>query len=142
VTRQADPKATGYFSIKARNESEHQLIGDLKRLARQDNINLADLVFEGLQHLFKAHKWPPINPQQQLSVFQQEKLAITIEKCKCGHPAIITATDLRGITQIERHFCQTCFSNVPSKYDTKLWKITTDRRKTKQQNSSNHLSKD
>jgi hypothetical protein len=131
VTRQADPKATGYFSIKARNETEHQLIGDLKHLARQDNLNLADLVFEGIQYLFKAHKWPPENPQQQLSAFQQETLTTTIEKCKCGHPAIITATDLRGITQIERHFCQTCFNTVPSRYDSKIWKITTDKRNKK-----------
>jgi hypothetical protein len=129
VTRQADPKATGYFSIKARNETEHQLIGDLKRLSRQDDLDLADLVFEGLQYLFKAHHWPPGNPQQQLAAFQQEKLTAT-EKCKCGHTAIITATDLRGITQIEHHFCQTCFSNTPGKYDPKIWKITKDPRKT------------
>jgi hypothetical protein len=130
VTRQADPKATGYFSVKARNEAEHQLIGDLKRLARQDDLDLADLVFEGLQYLFKAHKWPPIKPQLQLAAFQQEKLTAT-EKCRCGHIAVITATDLRGITQIERHFCQTCFSNVPSRYDSKIWKITTDRQNKK-----------
>jgi hypothetical protein len=130
VTRQADPKATGYFSIKARNETEHQLIGDLKRLARQDDLDLADLVFEGLQYLFKAHRWPPGNPQLQLPTFQQEKLPIA-EKCKCGHTAVITATDLRGITQIERHFCQTCFNNVPSRYDSKIWKITTDKRNKK-----------
>jgi hypothetical protein len=130
VTRQADPKATGYFSVKARNETEHQLIGDLKRLARQDDLDLADLVFEGLQYLFKAHKWPQGNPQLQLAAFQQEKLT-TAEKCKCGHTAVITATDLRGITQIERHFCQTCFSNVPSRYDSKIWKITIDRRTKK-----------
>jgi len=130
VTRQADPKATGYFSIKARNETEHQLIGDLKRLSRQDGIELADLVFEGIQYLFKAHHWPPGNPQLQLSVFQQEKLPITeTEKCKCRRPAVITATDLRGITKIEHYFCQTCFSNVPSRYDPKIWKITIDRRK-------------
>ena len=131
VTRQADPKATGYFSIKARNENEHQLIGDLKRLSRQDGIDLADLVFEGIQHLFKAHHWPPGNPQLQLSVFQQEKPLIKEpEKCKCGRQSVITATDLRGITKIEHHFCQNCFSNTPSRYDPKIWKITKDQRKT------------
>jgi hypothetical protein len=126
VTRQADPKATGYFSVKARNETEHRLIGDLKRLARQDGLELADLVFEGIQHVFKAHRWPPGNPQTQLTTYQQPEL-IKVEKCKCGHTAVITATDLRGITQIERHFCQTCFSNVPSRYDSKIWKITNNK---------------
>ncbi|MDR2719478.1 MAG: hypothetical protein LBC03_01560 [Nitrososphaerota archaeon] len=132
MTRQADPKSTGYFSIKARNETEQQLIGDLKRLSRQDDIDLADLVFEGIQHMLKAHHWPPGNPQLQLAVFQQEKLPITeTEKCKCGRPAIVYATDLRGITKIEQYFCQNCFSNVPCRYDPKIWKITLDRRNKK-----------
>ena len=129
MTRQADPKSTGYFSIKARNETEHQLIGDLKRLSRQDDIDLADLVFEGIQYMFKAHKWPPGNPQTQLSTYQQTELSI-VEKCKCGRIAVIHAIDLRGVTKIEHNFCQNCFSNVPLRHDPKIWKITTNKRKS------------
>jgi hypothetical protein len=128
VTRQADPKATGYFSVKARNETEHQLIGDLKRLARQDGLELADLVFEGIQYMFKAHRWPPGNPQTQLTTYQQTELQ-KMEKCKCGRSAVIYATDLRGITKIDNYFCQSCFNDVPSRYDYKIWKITADHRK-------------
>lgn len=128
MTRQADPKSTGYFSVKARNETEQQLIGDLKRLSRQDDIELADLVFEGIQYVFKAHRWPPGNPQLQLSVFQQEKLSTAeTEKCKCGRPTIIWTTHLAS--KEEHKFCQTCFSNVPLRFDPKIWKITIDRRK-------------
>jgi|GEM_PF-1468797 len=122
VTRQADPKSTGYFSVKARNEIEQQLIGDLKRLARQDGLELADLIFEGIQYMFKAHHWPPDNPQTQLTTYQQAELPI-VEKCKCGRTAIVHATDLRGITIKEHNFCQKCFSNVPGRYDSNLWKI-------------------
>jgi hypothetical protein len=128
MTRQADPKATGYFSVKARNEVEHQLIGDLKRLACQDGLELADLIFEGIQHLFKAHHWPPGNPQTQLTPYQQTELSAVVEKCKCGRFAVIWAICL--VTKEEHHFCQTCFSGVPLRFDAKVWKITKDQRKT------------
>jgi len=127
VTRQADPKATGYFSVKARNETEHQLIGDLKRLSRQDGIELADLVFEGIQYMFKAHHWPPGNPQTQLTIYQQTELP-KVEKCKCGHPSLVWATYITS--KEEYSFCQNCFSKVPQRYDQKIWKIKIDLRKT------------
>jgi hypothetical protein len=129
VTRQADPKATGYFSIKARNETEHQLIGDLKRLARQDDLDLADLVFEGLQYLFKAHKWPPDNPQTQLTNYQQTTLSKDAElKCrKCGCPTVVWMTYLS--TKEDHRYCSVCFSKIPLRFDPKIWKITIDHRK-------------
>jgi hypothetical protein len=128
VTRQADPKVKGNLHIHARNESERQIIGDLKQLANQDGIELTDLVMEGILYMFKAHHWPPGNPQLRLSVFQQEKLSATdIEKCKCGRPAIIWTTHLAS--KEAHQFCKTCFSNVPLRFDTKIWKITKDIKK-------------
>jgi len=131
MTRQADPKVKDNLHVRARSETERRIISDLKQLAIQDQVELADLIFEGIQYMFKAHHWPPGNPQLQLTVFQKENPSTTEpEKCKCGRPAIIHATDLRGITKIEHHFCQKCFSNIPSRYDPKIWKIITDNRKT------------
>ena len=134
MTRQADPKSTGYFSVKARNDVEHQLIGDLKRLACQKRIELADLIFEGIQHTFKNHQWPPTtqnsNSQQiqQLTLHQQTQPPQVVENCACGRIATIWVTCL--ITKKDHQFCQQCFSNVPMRFDPKTWKITNDQRKT------------
>jgi hypothetical protein len=125
MTRKIDVNAKGYFSIKARNESERKIIGDLKQLCLQDQVEISDLVFEGLILMFKDHNWPPGNPQLQLSVFQQNTLHPILEKCKCGRTSTIHTTDLRGIAKVERYFCKTCFRNVPGRYDPKLWKIHT-----------------
>ena len=129
VTRQADPGVKDNLHVRAKSESERRLIGELKQLARQDGVELSELVFEGILLMFKAHHWPPGNPQLQLSVFQQEKLS-NPEKCKCGRHAVVHATDLRGITKIEHYFCQNCFNNIPSRHDPKIWKITPDNKKT------------
>jgi hypothetical protein len=114
VTRHADPKATGYFSIKARNETEHQLIGDLKRLSRQDDIELADLVFEGLQYLFKAHHWPPGNPQLQLAMFQNEQPPSKTESnlCECGQTLEMMYRLWQDKTLYKS--CKRCFNTIHS----------------------------
>jgi len=85
LTRQADPKVKGNLHIHARNETERQIIGDLKQLANQDNVELTDLVIEGILHMFKTHHWPPGNPQLQLTAFQKEKPAPE-NVCTCGRP--------------------------------------------------------
>jgi hypothetical protein len=137
MTRQADPKATGYFSVKARNETEHQLIGDLKRLACQNQIELTDLIFEGIQHIFKTRQWSPLpqsnssNNNQQtppLPFSQQTEPSAIVEHCMCGRPAAVWATCI--VTKKEHQFCPQCFSNVPLRFDPKTWQITKDQRKT------------
>lgn len=86
MTRQADPKVKGNFHIRARNESERKIIGDLKQLANQDGVEFTDLVIEGILYMFKAHNWSPGNPQLQLTMFQKEKPLLE-NICACGQPA-------------------------------------------------------
>lgn len=82
MTRLPNPKSTDGFNIKARNEAERKIVADLKQLAIQDGVEISDLVFEGILLMFKAHHWPPGNPQLQLCGFlsgiEQPK---TREKC-------------------------------------------------------------
>jgi len=126
MTRQVDPNVRDNFHIRARTETERQIIGDLKQLAQQDEVELVDLVIEGIQYMFKAHNWPPENPQTQLSSHQQTN-PYQMEKCKCNRTAVIWITQVA--TKTKYCFCQTCFSKVPLRFDPKIWKITLDQRK-------------
>jgi hypothetical protein len=119
TTRQADPNSKDFLSIKARGESEKKVIGDLKQLSVQDGVNVADLVFEAIDLVFKVHHWPPGNPQLQLSNFQQGTLLA--DKCKCGQDAAVWALNLSS--KVEYKFCGKCFGKVPMRYDAKTWHI-------------------
>jgi hypothetical protein len=113
LTRQADPSVKDNLHIRARSESERQLIGELKQLARQDDVELADLIFEGVLLMFKAHHWPPGNPQLQLSVFQQENSVTNNNSCTCGRPIDVTYgfwTDKKP-----RKSCKYCFNKIPQR---------------------------
>jgi hypothetical protein len=106
--------------VKARGESEKKSIGNLKQLAVQDGVNVADLIFEAIDLVFKVHHWPPGNPQLQLSNFQQGKLP-TVENCKCGREVAVWTLNLQ--TKTEYKFCSKCFAKVPMRYDQKTWHI-------------------
>jgi hypothetical protein len=84
MTRLPNPKSTGGFNIKARNEAERKIIADLKQLAIQDGVEISDLVFEGILFMFKAHHWPPGNPQLQLSGFLVGREVQSKRPEKCG----------------------------------------------------------
>ena len=86
MTRQADPKVKDNIHVRARSETERRIIGELKQLANQDEVEIADLIFEGIAYMFKAHHWPPGNPQLQLTVFQNGKTHQNVKEgvCKCG----------------------------------------------------------
>jgi hypothetical protein len=120
LTRQADPNSKEGFSIKARGESEKLCIHKLKKLAVQDGIEIADLVFEALDLVFKVHHFDTLpNPQLQLTPFQQGKLVT--ENCKCGKEAAVWALNLTSKTEFK--FCKNCFGKVPMRYDQKTWHI-------------------
>ncbi|MDR2203701.1 MAG: hypothetical protein LBE76_05330 [Nitrososphaerota archaeon] len=61
MTRQADPKVKDNIHVRARSETERRIIGELKQLALQDQVEIADLIFEGIDLMFKTHHWPPGN---------------------------------------------------------------------------------
>jgi hypothetical protein len=121
TTRQPNPNSKNGFSVKARDESEKLYIHKLKKLAIQDGVEIADLVFEALDLVFKVHHFDTFpNPQLQLTPFQQGKLP-TVDKCKCGKEASVWALNLQ--TKVEHKFCVQCFGKVPMRYDAKTWHI-------------------
>ncbi|MDR2699301.1 MAG: hypothetical protein LBC12_00510 [Nitrososphaerota archaeon] len=129
MTRKADPNVKDNMHFRAEDENDEKMFSDFKKLAVQDGVKLIELQREGIRAVFKAHHWPPGNPQLQLSVFQTALPVVgVVEKCKCGRSAVVWATDLRGPTKGEYCFCQQCFSKVPLRFDPKIWKITLDRR--------------
>ncbi len=84
MTRLPNPKSTDGFNIKARNEAERKIVADLKQLAIQDCVEISDLVFEGILLMFKAHHWPPGNPQLQLCGFLNGGIEQPKVREKCG----------------------------------------------------------
>ena len=126
VTRQADPKVKGNLHIRARNESERKIIGDLKQLANQDSVELTDLVMEGIIHMFKAHNWPPGNPQLQLTVFQKEKPLLE-NVCACGRPVELFYRLWQDKTL--RKSCKLCFNTIPN-HKIESWGPTKKHNKT------------
>jgi hypothetical protein len=112
VTRQANPDIKDNLHVRAKNESERRLIGDLKQLARQDGVELSELVFEGILLMFKAHHWPPGNPQLQLTVFQKEQPPPTNNNnCTCGQPIEVTYGFWTDTTTHKS--CKHCFNKIP-----------------------------
>ena len=113
MTRQANPDIKDNLHVRAKNESERRLIGDLKQLARQDGVELSELVFEGILLMFEAHHWPPGNPQLQLTVFQKEQPPPINNNnlCTCGRPIEVTYGLWENKTPCKS--CKVCFNKIP-----------------------------
>jgi len=136
MTRQADPNVKGNIHVRARDESDEQKFSGLKTLARQDDIPLVALIIEGIDAVFKNHHYPPGNPQRQLTTFQTS-LPHTGQKEVCSncnqHSSVIWLTHLQLKPQKQASYCQTCFSKIPCRFDTKIYKITKDQRRSHKQ---------
>ena len=81
MTRKPNPKSNEFLNMKARNESEKKLISDFKSLAVQDEKDQIDLFAEAVNLVFKAHNWPPGNPQLTLTNYHVKAEA----KVLCGY---------------------------------------------------------
>jgi hypothetical protein len=123
MTRKADIKSVEGFSIRARGESEKKMIQDLKKLSVQDDLELADLIFEGIGYTFRAHHWPPGNPQLSLSNFQEGTIQIELKCSHCSNQAIKIGLNLKS--NQESCFCKHHFSELPMRYDPKVWRWKT-----------------
>ena len=128
MTRQADPRVKDNLHIRARSEAERQIIGNLKRLAVQDEVELADLVFEGLALMFQARHFPLGNPQLQLTAFQKEnQLAIDNNiLCACGRPIEVTYGLWENKTPYKA--CKLCYNKLP-KHKIQYYRLIKDERK-------------
>jgi len=122
LTRLADPKIKDSLHVRSRSSVEERIICDLKRLAVQDGVELADLVFEGILLMFHAHHWPPGNPQLPLSVFQNLQTLTNRAICKCGRPVKVWITYLPENRPMQ--LCEKCFTKLPLRYDPKLYHNT------------------
>ena len=73
---------TGNLVFKPVTPEDHKLSEDFKRLCIQDGVQVHDLLLEGIKAVFKAHHWPPGNPQLQLGVFADgKKPKLTLGRC-------------------------------------------------------------
>ena len=81
MTRKPNVKSGDGFSVKARDEYEKKMIQDLKKLSVQDDVELSELIFEGIIAVFKAHHWPPGNPQRTLEDSLKPKVKGTCQVC-------------------------------------------------------------
>lgn len=98
---------------------DEKISTDFKTLCLQDDKTQHDLLLEAFQLIFKVHHWPPGNPQLQLTPFSQGVLKV--EKCICGKPVGVWL--LRLSDKAELKLCKKCFSELPCRYDAKLYHI-------------------
>lgn len=130
MTRRIDPKSKDGFSVRARGETEKQVIHDLKQLAFQDGVEISDLVFEGILIMFKAHHWPPGNPQLTLETYHIKPSKPSLcGYANCKNTAAATGTYLP--TKKELNLC--CFHFDIAKNSPKVWSnlSLTAKRRTK-----------
>ena len=132
MPRKPDIKNKDTFQIKARDESEKQIIHDLKKLAIQDEVEIRDLVFEGIIKMLNAHHWYELhgNPQLQLPRFQTGELTPLIPKCKCGKDSVWHGLHVASCREYD--FCSKCFSGLLGRHDYKVWKWTNATKETKE----------
>ena len=121
MTRQANPKSTTGFNVKARDESEKKIIYELKKLAVQDDVEISDLTFEGLILMLHKHNINVGgNPNRQLTSFSEDFKPPVF--CKCGRPAV--KHGFHFASKVERDYCNNCFSGVLGRHDPKVWRVT------------------
>jgi hypothetical protein len=101
------------------NAEDHKTAEAFKKLCRQDELTIHDLLLESIQLVFvKHHLDLGGNPQLQLERFQQEKLVSV--KCRCGRDASVKAVQVKSGKHFD--FCESCFGRVPLRYDPAVWK--------------------
>lgn len=120
MVRPVDVKSKTMRLIFAPNSIEQEKISqDFKTLCLQDGKTANQLLEEFIILGFKIHHWPPGNPQQQIIQFTQEKLEPIFKCCKCGRQA--TKSGYHIPTKENRDYCDSCFKEVPMRYDSKVW---------------------
>lgn len=101
------------------SQDENELSAITKKLCIQDETTLHDFLLESLTLNLRKHNIViGGNPNRQLSSFDAEAKQV-YPKCKCGK-----ASEKHGLhlaSKREYDFCKKCFSEVPQRYDSKLW---------------------
>lgn len=125
MPRLPNPQNKDSISFKARSVFDQQKIFVFKKLAIQDGLELSDLFFEAVDLVLSRHHIENGgNPQLLLEKFQDTRLNEASVKCKCGKTA--TAFGLNLLSKKEFRFCSKCFSDVPQRHDSKVWRFNSD----------------
>lgn len=121
MTRQANPNSTAGFNVKSRDESEKKIVQALKKLAVQDEVEISELVFEGLLLMLRKHNIDVGgNPNRQLASFDENFKPPVF--CKCGKPAVKHGVHM--VSKVERDYCSKCFCGVLGRHDPKVWRFS------------------
>lgn len=82
------------------NYEEELVVEDFKKLCIQDALTVHDLFLEAIKLAFKAHHWPPGNPQLTLQVFNEGFKAVPKKpKCtfiKCKNESVGSGVSRKG----------------------------------------------
>jgi hypothetical protein len=109
------------LAFRAKTIEDFQKVDDFKTLCIQDGLEIYDLMSEAIDLVFKKHHWPPGNPQLLLERFQ-EGAPVMVPNCKCGRPSVTHGVHLSSNREFD--YCKKCFSEVPQRYDGKIWRFT------------------
>jgi hypothetical protein len=101
-----------------KDHAENKLAMDVKALCIQDDITIRDFLTEAIELAFKAHHWPPGNPQLTLETSLLPKKQLT-PHCKCGKVAVRHGLHLSSKRTYD--FCERCFCGVVGRHDVKVW---------------------
>jgi hypothetical protein len=126
MTRQPDIKSTTkrltYIPVTIEEEKKSD---DFKSLCIQDGLKARDLLNEAIDLVFKAHHWPPGNPQLTLQTFASGKpVIVSLGKCSltnCNQKAIIAGVEVR--TKKEYKLCKKHYTSLPLRHDPKVWQF-------------------
>lgn len=121
MTRQPDIKnKTDRLVFIPLSKDERELAGITKKLCIQDEMTLHDFLLESIELNLRKHRIViGGNPNRQLLSFGDEPRQV-FAKCKCGKDSVNHGLHLAS--KREYDYCKKCFSNVPQRYDGKIWK--------------------
>ena len=123
MVRQPDIKnKTNRLVFIPLSQDEKDLSTITKKLCIQDEITVHDFLLESIELNLRKHKIViGGNPNRQLLSFggEADKKQV-FAKCKCGKDSVHHGLHLTS--KREYDFCKKCFSNVPQRYDGKIWK--------------------
>lgn len=124
MTRKPSLKSqTKILSFRAKTLEDEKIVDDAKQLCLQDDMENYEFLKECIMLGFKAHNWPPGNPQLLLSRFNGNgEPVLDMGKCgfaNCNYKAVAKATYLPNNKEYK-----ICSIHVrQAKADSKNWRF-------------------
>jgi hypothetical protein len=103
---------------------DHMKAQAFKKLAVQDELTIYDLLNQAIDLVFKAHHVDYMgNNQLQLPNFQEGTIQVELKCSHCSNQAVKVGLNLKN--NQESCFCKHHFSELPLRYDPKVWRWKT-----------------